>query len=464
MKKSQSFRVEIDSLGEVKVPKDALWGPQTQRAVENFPISGIKFKFPFGRSFLKALGAIKFSAAEANQYLGLLPAKKASAIKHGAQLVIDGDVDEHFPIDVFQTGSGTSTNMNANEVIASIASKKLKNKVSPNDEVNLSQSSNDTIPTAICLSSLFDLNDILLPNLAKLINEINNKAKKLKGKTKTGRTHLMDAMPIDFSQEIFAWAAQLKNCKAQIENSLSLMQQLPQGGTAIGSGVNSHKDFSKTFCEFLSRKIGIKVQPSKNFFEIMSSQDNAAHLSSSLKNLALALIKISNDLRLMNSGPLTGLSDIELEALQPGSSIMPGKVNPVIPEAVIMAGTDVIGNDVSVSLAVQSGNFQLNVMLPLIAYNVLKSINLLGNCLPPLGKCIKNFKVNEKGISENLHRNPILVTALNSIIGYKKAAEIAKKAYKEKKSIIDVAEEMTNIERKELESLLDPKNLTKPFF
>jgi len=465
MKKTQKFRIEKDSLGEVKVPKEALWGAQTQRALENFPISGIKFRFPFGRSFIKALGIIKFSAAAANQDLGLLTAKKANAIKASAKIVLNGEVDDQFPLDIFQTGSGTSTNMNANEVIASLASKKSGIEISPNDDVNMSQSSNDTIPTAICLSAMLDMEEFLLPGLDLLIDEIDKKAKKLKGKLKTGRTHLMDAMPIDFAQELSGWSAQLKSSRESLKLANKRMLELPQGGTAIGTGVNSHKDFSKNFCSSVEKLTSFKVKPASNFFQGLSSQDNAAELSSAVKNLSLVVMKICNDLRWMNSGPLTGLSDIELEALQPGSSIMPGKVNPVIPEAVSMACADVVGNDVTISLGVQSGNFQLNVMLPVIAYNLLKSINLMGNAMPLLAKkCIKSFKINEKSTQENLDRNPILVTALNPIIGYKKAAEIAKKAYTEKRAIIDVAEEMTTIERKELESLLDPKNLIKPYF
>ena len=465
MKKNKAFRIEQDSLGEIKVPKKALWGAQTQRAIENFPISGIKFRFPFGRSFIKALGAIKHSAAVANQDLGLLTAKKSNAIKSAAKMVMGGEVDDHFPLDVFQTGSGTSTNMNANEVIANIATKKLGTDIHTNDDVNMSQSSNDTIPTAICLSTLYDMEEYLLPGLDLLIAEIDKKAKNLQGIIKTGRTHLMDAMPIEFSQELSGWSGQLKSCKTSLVNANQRMLQLPQGGTAIGTGVNSHKNFPKAFCQALEKTSAFKVKPTTNFFQGLSSQDNSAELSSALKNLALVVMKISNDLRWMNSGPLTGLSDIELEALQPGSSIMPGKVNPVVPEAVSMACADVIGNDLTVSIAVQSGNFQLNVMLPVIAYNVLKSINLLGNSMPLLAKkCIKSFKINKKNIAENLDKNLILVTALNPIIGYKKAAEIAKKAYKEKSSIIDVAVEMTTIERKELESLLHPKNLTKPYF
>ena len=456
------FRIEKDSLGEVKVPQKALWGAQTQRALDNFKISGIKFAFPFGRSFIEALGIIKYSAASANNKLKLLPKNKAAAIKTASKDVMLGVYDESFPLDVFQTGSGTSTNMNANEVIANVASKKSKSIINANDDVNMSQSSNDVIPTAICISALIDMHRILLPNMDGLIKAIDAKMKKVKGNTKTGRTHLMDAMPIDFAQELSGWKAQLESAKKTLIAATSRMNELPQGGTAIGTGINTHKDFSKNFCEEVNKIAKLKTKPAKNFFQGLSSVDNAAELSSALKNLSTILMKISNDLRWMNSGPLTGLGEIELEALQPGSSIMPGKVNPVVPEAVAMACADVIGNDVSITIASQSGNFQLNVMLPLVAYNLLKSINLLGNAMPLLSnKAIKTFKVNKKNINESLSKNPILVTALNRKIGYGKAALIAKKAYKENKAIIDVASEETGISKAELKKLLDPSKLTK---
>ena len=456
------FRIEKDSLGEVKVPQKALWGAQTQRALDNFKISGIKFAFPFGRSFIEALGIIKYSAASANNKLKLLPKNKAAAIKTASKDVMLGVYDESFPLDVFQTGSGTSTNMNANEVIANVASKKSKLTINANDDVNMSQSSNDVIPTAICISALIDMHRILLPNMDGLIKAIDAKMKKVKGNTKTGRTHLMDAMPIDFAQELSGWKAQLESSKKTLIAATSRMNELPQGGTAIGTGINTHKDFSKNFCEEVNKISKLKTKPAKNFFQGLSSVDNAAELSSALKNLSTILMKISNDLRWMNSGPLTGLGEIELEALQPGSSIMPGKVNPVVPEAVAMACADVIGNDVSITVASQSGNFQLNVMLPLVAYNLLKSINLLGNAMPLLSnKAIKTFKINAKNINESLSKNPILVTALNRKIGYGKAALIAKKAYKENKAIIDVASEETGISKAELKKLLDPSKLTK---
>jgi fumarate hydratase class II len=456
------YRIEKDSLGEVKVPQNALWGPQTQRALDNFTISGIKFAFPFGRSFIEALGIIKYSAAVTNQKLKLLSAKKAAPIKAASKEVAKGLYDESFPLDVFQTGSGTSTNMNANEVIANVASKASKLSIDANDDVNMSQSSNDVIPTAICISALIDMERSLLPNLDILIKAIDVKMISLKGKVKTGRTHLMDAMPIEFSQELSGWKAQLESCKTSLINSTNRMNELPQGGTAIGTGINCHKDFSKNFCTEVNKVAKLNTKPAKNFFQGLSSVDNAIELSSALKNLSIVLMKISNDLRWMNSGPLTGLGEIELEALQPGSSIMPGKVNPVIPEAVAMACADVIGNDVSISIAGQSGNFQLNVMLPMVAYNLLKSINLLGNAMPLLAnKAIKTFKVNSKNIDESLSKNPILVTALNRIIGYSNAAAIAKKAYKENKPIIDIAHEETGMSKSELKKLLNPAKLTK---
>ena len=456
------YRIEKDTMGEVQVPFDALWGAQTQRALENFKISGIKFAFPFGRSFIEALGVIKFAAAASNQKLKLLDSRKAKAIKIASKEVLSGVHDSQFPLDVFQTGSGTSTNMNANEVIANLASKKSRIKINANDDVNMSQSSNDVIPTAICISALLDTQRLLLPSLDSLIKVIDKKASSLRGQVKTGRTHLMDAMPIDFSQELSGWSAQLKAVEKSIVSAAKEIAYLPQGGTAIGTGVNAHKDFGKIFASEVSKLTKLNVKTSTNYFKSLSAQDSAAQLSSCVKNLSLVLTKISNDLRWMNSGPLTGLGEIELEALQPGSSIMPGKVNPVIPEAVAMACADVIGNDVTVSIASQSGNFQLNVMLPVIAYNLLKSISLMSNSMPLLAnKAIKTFKVNKKNIEKSLSMNPILVTALNREIGYEKAANIAKKAYKEQRSIIDVAHEETGLSIKKLKMLLNPAKLTK---
>ena len=392
----------------------------------------------------------------------MLDSRKAKAIKLASKEVLSGNHDSQFPLDVFQTGSGTSTNMNANEVIANLATKKARIKINANDHVNMSQSSNDVIPTAICISALLDTQRLLLPSLDSLIKVIDRKASSLKGQVKTGRTHLMDAMPIDFSQELSGWSAQLKSVEKSIISASKEMAQLPQGGTAIGTGVNAHRDFGKVFASEVSKLTKLNVKTSTNYFKSLSAQDSAAQLSSCVKNLSLVLTKISNDLRWMNSGPLTGLGEIELEALQPGSSIMPGKVNPVIPEAVAMACADVMGNDVTVSIGSQSGNFQLNVMLPVIAYNLLKSISLMSNSMPLLAnKAIKTFKVNKKNIAESLGMNPILVTALNREIGYEKAANIAKKAYKEQRPIIDVAHEETGLPLKKLKTLLNPAKLTK---
>ena len=458
------FRIEKDSLGEVKVPSKALWGAQTQRAVDNFPISGIKMDFPFTKSFVSSLGLIKDAAAKANLRLKLISSKKSKAISRAAKEVWQEKHHHEFPIDVFQTGSGTSSNMNANEVIANLASKYAKLDVNANDDVNMSQSSNDVIPTAIKISSHMDLTKKLYPALDKLIISIEKKAISLRGTIKTGRTHLMDAMPVDFADELFAWSSQLKSSKEMLLIIEKKLLELPQGGTAVGSGINAHKNFSKYFAQEMTKLLGKgnKCVPSKNFYHELSAQDCSVQLSGELKNLALVLMKISNDLRWMNSGPLAGLSEIELKALQPGSSIMPGKVNPVIPEAVTMASADVIGNDVSITVAAQSGNFQLNVMLPVIAYNLLKSINLLSGAMNVLSKnAISSFKVNKKNLEVSLSKNPILVTALNPIIGYEKAASIAKKAYKENRPIIDVAAEETDLSKTKLAKLLDPSKLAK---
>ena len=458
------YRIEKDSLGEIKVPAKALWGAQTQRAVNNFPISGIKMDFPFTKSFVSSLGLIKDAAAKANLRLKLLSSKKSKAISKAAKEVWQEKHHNEFPIDVFQTGSGTSSNMNANEVIASLATKYAKIKIDPNDDVNMSQSSNDVIPTAIKISAHMDLTKKLFPKLDELIQIIEKKANSLKGTIKTGRTHLMDAMPIDFEDELKAWSGQLKSSKEMLNILQKKFLELPQGGTAVGSGINAHKKFAKYFADEITNLSGNKYKsvPSRNFYHELSAQDCSVQLSGELKNLAVILMKISNDLRWMNSGPLTGLSEIELKALQPGSSIMPGKVNPVIPEAVAMVSADVIGNDVSITVAAQSGNFQLNVMLPVIAYNLLKSINLLSGAMNALSKkAIKTFKVNNENLKISLSKNPILVTALNPIIGYEKAAEIAKTAYKENRPIIDVAAEKTNISKARLERLLDPSKLSK---
>lgn len=454
----KQFRNERDSMGELQVPADALYGAQTQRAVNNFPISGL----PMPRGFIRALGLVKIACASANEKLGLLDTKIANVIRSAATEVTEGKHDQHFPVDVFQTGSGTSTNMNANEVIAHLATELSGEPVHPNDHINMSQSSNDVIPTTIHVSACLEINEQLLPAVQHLIETLNQRINELNKTVKTGRTHLMDAMPITLGQELQAWKDQLSDNLERIENSLTRLTALPQGGTAVGTGINAHPDFAKEFSKALTSHSTIVFKPMKNFFVGLASQDSAVEMSGQLKTLAVSLMKISNDLRWMNSGPLAGLGEIALPVLQPGSSIMPGKVNPVIPEAVAMVCAQVIGNDATITIAGQSGNFQLNVMLPVISYNLLQSIELLSNASRQLAdKAIAGFTVNTSHIKEALDRNPILVTALNRVIGYEKGAAIAKKAYAEGRSVIDVAAEMTELSEAELIQLLDPEKLTK---
>ncbi len=458
------FRIERDSLGELKVPGDALWGAQTQRAVENFPISGLRMP----RDFIRALGLIKWAAATANQELanqgmGGLDAKRAAAIQQAALEVSEGRHDRHFPVDVFQTGSGTSSNMNANEVIARLASQYGGVPVHPNDHVNMSQSSNDVIPSAIHLSALLGLQQQLLPALAHLSEVIGRRIADVGDVVKTGRTHLMDAMPVTLGQEMSGWRQQIDHGSARIIESRARLQAIALGGTAVGTGVNAHPRFAAVASRHLSVKSGLELQPSSNYFEAMSSQDAAVELSGQLRTLAVSLMKICNDLRWMNSGPLAGLGEIALPALQPGSSIMPGKVNPVIPEAVTMVAAQVMGNDATIAIAGQSGNFQLNVMLPVIAYNLTQSIELLANGARALADtALAGFTVNQQRIHEALNRNPILVTALNPVIGYEAGAKIAKEAYATGRPIKDVAAERTQLSAEELDKHLDPRELTKP--
>ena len=455
---NKNYRSERDSMGELQVPTEALYGAQTQRAVNNFPISGLTMP----RGFIRALGLVKIACANANAKLGLLDKDIAEAIHSSALDVAEGKYDQHFPIDVFQTGSGTSTNMNANEVIARLASERLGNTVHPNDHINMSQSSNDVIPTAIHVSACLEINEQLQPAVKHLIETLHQRIIELDKTVKTGRTHLMDAMPITLGQELQAWKDQLSDNLERIENSLTRLSALPQGGTAVGTGINAHPDFAKQFSRELTAISSMLFKPMKNLFVGLASQDSAVEMSGQLKTLAVTLSKISNDLRWMNSGPLAGLGEIALPALQPGSSIMPGKVNPVIPEAVAMVCAQVIGNDTTITVAGQSGNFQLNVMLPVISYNLLQSIELLSNASRQLAdKAIAGFTVNDEHIRNALDRNPILVTALNRVIGYEKGAAIAKKAYAEGRSVIDVAAEMTDLSEEELKKLLDPEKLTQ---
>lgn len=453
-----SYRIVHDSMGEIKVPESALYGAQTQRALDNFPIS---FK-PLPKSFIKALGLIKLNAAKTNLELGLLDEIIAQSIIEASTEVANNLHDIDFPIDVFQTGSGTSSNMNANEVIAQLATLKLKSDVHPNDHVNMGQSSNDVIPTAIHVSASIELTEKLLPALKYLQDIILKRSIEFKTLTKTGRTHLMDAMPVTLGQELSGWAQQINQNIARIQSTLTRLTKLAIGGTAVGTGINAHPKFAPAFANQLSAYTKINFSIADNYFEALSAQDTAVELSGQLKTTAVSLMKIANDLRWMNSGPLAGFAEIALPSLQPGSSIMPGKVNPVIAEAVTMVCAQVIGNDTCIMIGGQSGNFQLNVMLPVIAKNLLESIEILANGAKLLAdKAISGFTVNNEHIQENLAKNPILITALNREIGYELGAKIAKTAYQQKRPLIDVAKEMTNLSEADLKRLLDPFLLTQ---
>jgi fumarate hydratase class II len=450
-------RTERDSLGDVVVPGDALYGAQTQRAIDNFRLSGLTMPWPFIRS----IAMVKAEAARTNAELATVDKAIADAIAKAAERIVAGEHRDQFPIDVFQTGSGTSTNMNVNEVLAHIASDELGRDVSPNDHVNFGQSSNDVIPAAIHLSAALEVRDNLLPALEHLEKSLRDKAKSVDKIVKTGRTHLMDAMPLTLGQEIGGWAAQIQSARERVEASLPRVNQLPLGGTAVGTGVNTHPEFGDRVIRRLAARTSIPFTPAESSFQALSSQDTAVELSGQLRVSAVALMKIANDLRWMNSGPLAGLAEIKLPALQPGSSIMPGKVNPVIPEAVAMACAQVLGNDATIAIAGQSGNFQLNVMLPVIAFNLLQSITLVSESARHLAdRAIRGFTVNVEQLQGPLERNPILVTALAPRIGYLRAAAIAKRAYEENRPILDVAVEETGMDRKTLERLLDPHHLT----
>lgn len=451
-------RIERDSLGEVTVPRDALYGAQTQRAVENFPVSGQSLPHPF----IEAIVRIKKAAARTNQSLGLLADDNALAIIEAADILIEGKYADQFPIDVFQTGSGTSSNMNVNEVISNLVNRSSGLKISPNDHVNMGQSSNDVIPSAIHVSSALLIHNQLLPALDHLLKVMEKRRIELENTVKTGRTHMMDAMPVTFGQEISGWIALLNNDRQRIRQTLERLSQLTLGGTAVGTGTNTHEDFAKKVSKQLSQDTGLLFKPASNFFAAQSLPATALELSSDLRSVAVSLMKIANDLRLMNSGPLAGLGEIELPTLQPGSSIMPGKVNPVICESVTMAAAQITGLDAAIVIAAQSGNFQLNVMLPLIANNLINSITLASNSSLILAdKAIANFTVREAHIKETLSRNPVLVTALNPLIGYMKAAEIAKQAYREKRPVIEVAKEKTGMSEEALKKILDPGRATK---
>ncbi|HTP12384.1 MAG TPA: class II fumarate hydratase [Bacteroidota bacterium] len=460
-----AVRTEKDSLGEVKVPADAYWGAQTQRALDNFPVSG--FRFP--PVFIRSVVLIKHACAGVNKDLRLLDARTADAIIRTCEEIAAGKFSDQFPLDIFQTGSGTSTNMNVNEVIATrtnetlTGSRHTREPVHPNDHVNLGQSSNDVIPTAIHVAAVLHTRDTLLPALELLHTAVRNKQRKYSALVKTGRTHLMDAMPITLGQEMSGWATQIANARTRIEETLPRLSELAIGGTAVGTGINTQRAFGALVAKKLSQLTRMEFVEAPNHFEAQSAQDAVVELSGQLKTYATALMKIANDLRWMNSGPIAGLGEIRLPALQPGSSIMPGKVNPVIAEAARMVSAQVIGNDTVIALANALGDFQLNVMLPVVAHNILQSITLLANISRLLAsKSIEDFEVNEEHIAEFIERNPIIATVLNPIIGYDKAAEVVKKAVKEKKTVKQVVVEMKYLTAAEANRILDPAVMTKP--
>jgi fumarate hydratase class II len=453
------YRTEKDSMGEMKLPKDALYGPQTQRAVENFPISGE----PLPREFISTLGTIKRAAARVNLALGLLDAETAKAIEQAATQVAEGRWDAEFPIDVYQTGSGTSSNMNANEVIAHLATGILGRKVHPNDQVNLGQSSNDVIPTALHVSALLGIERDLLPALEHLRSTLASKAKDFDDIIKTGRTHLMDATPIRLGQEFGGYASQIDHGIARVRAVLPDLRELAIGGTAVGTGLNTHPEFGARMAAELTRLTGTEFVEARNHFEAQGAQDGAAWASAALNSVAASLIKIANDIRLMNSGPRCGLGEITLPAIQPGSSIMPGKVNPVICEAVIQVGAQVMGHHVAITLGAQWGQLDLNTMLPMVARNLLESTRLLAAVsLVFADRALAGLVANEETCRDYVEISPSMATALNPLIGYDAAAEIAKKSFKTRRPVRELAREMTKLSPEEIDRALDPRRQTEP--
>lgn len=455
---SDQDRIEKDSLGEVRIAATALWDAQTQRALENFRIG----RAAMPPELIRAIGLIKWAAAETNGELGELPALFAAAIAEAAHEVASGLHADQFPLGVMQTGSGTSTNMNVNEVVARLAGKRLGKSVHPNDHVNRCQSSNDVIPTAIHLAAALAVRDSLLPALSALAEAISAKIREVGGHVKTGRTHLMDALPITVGQEMHAWQTQVEDAAARIAAVRPRLHRLALGATAVGTGVNAHPEFASRAIERLTKFTGLDLAAAPDRFACLASQDTAVELSGQLRGAAVALLKISNDLRWMNSGPLAGLAEISVPALQAGSSIMPAKVNPVIPEAVAMAATQVMAQDTAVAMAGASGNFQLNVMLPLIAHALLESIELVaGSARALAARVIPGLTVHTARISEALARNPMLLTALAPRIGYDRAAVIARRAASEARPILEIAIDETGLPREELARLLDPARLAR---
>ena len=453
---TKEFRTEKDSMGEFQVPIDANYGASTARAVENFPISNLKFS----KSFIRALGEIKKACAHVNLNNKLLNQEIAEAIINSSQKVVDGDHDNDFVLDIFQTGSGTSTNMNANEVIATLASKEINKEVHPNDHVNMSQSSNDVIPTATNIATVVETTKNLIPAIDKLIVSFEEKGKLWEKVYKNGRTHLMDATPVSLGQEFSGYAALIKERKTDIENSLVNVSKLAIGGTAVGTGINAPENFGSDVCSEISKSLEISFQEIENHFTRQGSREEIVHFSGCLKAYAVSMFKIANDIRWMGSGPVSGLNELKLPSLQPGSSIMPGKVNPVISEMMMQVSAQVIGNDNTITFSSSHGNFELNTMLPVMAHNLLESIHLLSTGTDVFEKkLIKDLEPNTEKLEENIQRNSILVTALVPEIGYDKAAEIAKEAISKSKTIKDVLLEKQLFSEKQIDEILDIEKL-----
>ena len=453
---TEQFRTEKDSMGEFQVPINAKYGASTARAVENFPISNLRFS----RSFIKALGEIKKACAKVNQNNKLLDKNFADSIIDAAQQVIDGDHDKDFVVDIFQTGSGTSTNMNANEIISKIASESLSENIHPNDHVNMSQSSNDVIPTATNVAAVTEIVQNLIPVVESLIQSLEDKAKKWEKVYKNGRTHLMDATPVSLGQEFRGYSALLSERLEDIKLSLVNASKLAIGGTAVGTGINAPDNFGKDVAKEISKSLGINFVEVENHFTRQGSREEVVHLSGCLKAFAVSMFKIANDIRWMGSGPVSGLNELIIPALQPGSSIMPGKVNPVIPEMVMQVSAQVIGNDNTITFSSSNGNFELNTMLPVMAHNLLESIELLTTSTDVFEKkLINDLEANTEKLDENIQKNSILVTALVPVIGYDKSAEVAKEAMSQNKTIKEVLLEKNLISSEEIDELLNIEKL-----
>ncbi|MFD9408879.1 class II fumarate hydratase [Streptomyces sp. NPDC059989] len=461
---ADAFRIEHDSMGDVRVPAHAKWRAQTQRAVENFPISGQRLE----RAHIEALARIKAAAAAVNAKLGVVDEDIAGAIRSAAAEVADGRWDEHFPVDVFQTGSGTSSNMNANEVIATLATERLGREVHPNDHVNASQSSNDVFPSSIHIAATAAVTRDLIPALEHLAATLEFKAEEFSQVVKAGRTHLMDATPVTLGQEFGGYAVQLRYGVERLRAALPRLAELPLGGTAVGTGINTPPGFSAAVIDEVASATGLPLTEARNHFEAQGARDALVETSGMLRTIAVSLTKISNDLRWMASGPRTGLAEINLPDLQPGSSIMPGKVNPVVPEAVLMVAAQVMGNDTAVAVAGAAGNFELNVMLPVMARNLLESIRLLGNSSRLLAdRTVAGITANTARAREYAESSPSVVTPLNRYIGYEEAAKVAKKSLAERKTIREVVLESGYVERgaltlEQLDEALDVLRMTHP--